>query len=72
MFNLDNITVKMRISLWPYRKLIIGHSGSGKTNHLLNTIQKDNSIIDKIVLYAKDLGEPIISFFDWKKRKSRY
>ena len=31
---------------WPYRKLIIGPSGSGKTNYLLNSIQKENNIID--------------------------
>ena len=37
--------------------LIIGSSGSGKTNALLNLIQKDN-FIDKIYLYAKDLEEP--------------
>ena len=42
---------------WPYRKLVIGPSGSGKTNYLLNSIQKDNIIIDKIYLYAKDLEE---------------
>ena len=37
----------------PYRILIIGGSGSGKTNLLLNSIenQPDN---DKIYLYAKD------------------
>ena len=38
--------------------MIIGPSGSGKTNYLLNSIQKDNNIIDKIYLYAKDLEEP--------------
>ena len=39
------------------RMLIIGSSGSGKTNALLNLIQKqDNgSPIDMIYLYAKDL-----------------
>ena len=31
--------------------------GSGKTNYLLNSIQNDNNIIDKIYLYAKDLEE---------------
>ena len=40
------------------QKLIIGPSGSGKTNYLLNSIQKDNKIIDKIYLHAKDLEEP--------------
>ena len=39
--------------------LIIGSSGSGKTNALLNLIKKDNDdFIDKIYLYAKDLDKP--------------
>ena len=39
--------------------LIIGPSGLGKTNALLNLIQKDNNdFIDKTYLYAKDLEEP--------------
>ena len=58
MFNLDYITTKNENKDWPYRKLIIGPSGSGKTNYLLNSIQKDNNIIDKSYLYAKDLEEP--------------
>ena len=58
MFNLDNITEKYRNKDWPYRKLITGPSGSGQTNYLLNSIQKDNNIIDKIYLFAKDLEEP--------------
>ena len=58
MFNLDNITEKDNNKNWPYRKLIISPSGSGKTNYLLNSIQKDNNIINKIYLYAKDLEEP--------------
>ena len=58
MFNLDDITTKNDNTDWPYRKLIIGPSGSGKTNYLLNSIQKDSNIIDKIYLYAKDLAEP--------------
>ena len=36
--------------------LIIGGSGSGKTNTLLNVINKQD--IDKVYLYAKDLSEP--------------
>ena len=58
MFNLDNITKKEDNNDWPYRKLIIGPSGSGKTNYLINSIEKDNNIIDKIYSYAKDLEEP--------------
>ena len=37
----------------PYRILIIGSSGSGKTNTLLNLINNQPDI-DKIYLYAKD------------------
>ena len=40
----------------PYRILIIGGSASGKTNVLLNLIEKQPDI-DKIYLYAKDLQE---------------
>ena len=40
----------------PYRILIIGGSGSEKTNTLLNLINEQRDI-DKIYLYAKDLGE---------------
>ena len=49
MFDLDNIAEKNNNKDWPYRKLTIGPSGSGKTNYLLNSIQKDNNIIDKIL-----------------------
>ena len=40
----------------PYRILIIGGSGSGKTNTLFNLINEQRDI-DKMYLYAKDLGE---------------
>ena len=40
----------------PYRILIIGGSGSGKTNALLNLI-KNQEDIDKIYLHAKDPHE---------------
>ena len=44
--------------------LIIGHFGSGKTNALLNLIQKQNNgnPTGKIYLYAKDLSEPKYHF----------
>ena len=71
VFNLDNITTKNDNKDWPYRKLIIGPSGSGKTNYLLNSIQKDSNIIDKIYLNAKDLGESKYQFLIEKKIKSR-
>ena len=48
IFNFDNITENVDNKDWPYRKLIIGPSGSDKTNYLLNSIQKDNNIIEII------------------------
>ena len=66
MINLDNIindNNNNHNEKWPYvpdhpyRILIIGGSGSGKANTLLNLINKQRDI-DKIYLYAKDLGKP--------------
>ena len=54
------ITITKMIKKWSYRTLIIEPSGSGRTNALLNLIQKqdNDNLIDKIYLYAKDLSEP--------------
>ena len=52
----------------PYRILIIGDSGSTKTNALLNLIN-NQSDIDKIYLYAKDPYEAKYQFLI-KKRES--
>ena len=41
----------------PYRILIIGGSGSKKTNTSLNLINEQHDI-NKIYLYAKDLNKP--------------
>ena len=77
MINLDSITSennKEHSEKWPfipdhlYRILIIGGSGSGKTNALLNLI-KEQDDIDKIYLYAKDLSEPKYEFLI-KKREN--
>ena len=54
------------ISDHPYRILIIGGSGSGKTNALLNLINNQLDI-DKIYLYAKDLYEETYQFLINKK-----
>ena len=66
MINLDSITHKNNkkhnekwpyIPDHPYRILIIGDSGSGKTNTLLNLVNKQHDI-DKIYLHATDLNKP--------------
>ena len=71
MINLDNDiisltkTTRKRIEKWlyipdhPYRIIIIGSSGSGKTNALLNLIKEQDyhDVIDKIYLYARDLSK---------------
>ena len=44
-------------SRYPDRILIIGGSGSGKTNALIDLINEQNDI-DKIYLYARDMSEP--------------
>ena len=48
--------------------MIIGSSGSGKTNTLLNLINEQDDI-DKIYLYAKDLIKPKYEFLI-KKREN--
>ena len=63
MFDLDAIANKNNQDddkNWPYRMLIIGSSGSGKTDVLRNLIQKqdNDNRIDKIYLYDIDLSEP--------------
>ena len=46
--------------------MVIGGSGRGKTNSLLNLI-KEQDDIDKICLYAKDLSEPKYQFLIKKR-----
>ena len=47
------------------QNVIIGDSGPGKTNALLNLIkiQDSDNLINKIYFYAKDLSEPKYLFF---------
>ena len=53
----------------PYRILMIGSSGSGKTNALSNLINNQRDI-DKIYLYAKDPYEAKYQFLI-NKRESK-
>ena len=77
MINFDDVTKEnitdpnpnwQQISDYPYRVLIIGGSGSGKTNSSFNLISKQPAI-DKFYLYAKDPYEPKYQFLI-KKQES--
>ena len=66
MINLDSIlneNNKKHNEKWPfipdhpYRIIIIGGSGSEKTNALINLINEQHDI-DKLYLYARDLSKP--------------
>ena len=74
MINLDGITNENNekwsyIPDHTYRIMIIGGSGSGKTNALLNLINEQNDI-DKIYLYARDLSEPKYEYLIKKREDS--
>ena len=59
MLNLDDIVSNKKENKdhnWPFRMLIIGPSGFGKTNTLLHLINNFRPI-DKTYLYAKDTDE---------------
>ena len=52
----------------PYRILVIGGSGSGKTNAILKSINNQPDI-DKIYLYAKDPFEAKYQYLINKREK---
>ena len=81
MLNLDNIVSNKNENKdttgssssernnWPFRMLIIGPSGFGKTNTLLHLINNFHPI-DKIYLYAKDLHEPKYEYLINKREQA--
>ena len=77
MINFDNYTNENKIEnnpkcpyipVHPYRILIVGGSGSGKTDALLNLINNQLDI-DKIYLYAKDPYEAKYQYLINKREK---
>ena len=75
MINLDSITIennKEHNEKWPYipdylyRILIVGGSGSVKTNALVNLI-KEQDDIDKMYLYAKNVSKRKYQFLIEKR-----
>ena len=74
MLNLDDIVSNKKKSSsenddWPFRMLIIGTPGLGKTNTLLHLINKLDPI-DKIYLYVKDLHEPKYEYLINKREQA--
>ena len=72
MLNLDNIVNNKKENKdnnLPFRMLIIGASGSGKTNTLLHLINNLHPI-DKIYLYTKDIHKPKYEYLINKREKA--
>ena len=74
MLNLDDIVSNTKTSssesnIWPFRMLIIGPSGSDKTNTLLHLINNFHPI-DKIYLYAKGTDEKKYQYLMNKKEQA--
>ena len=50
----------------PYRLIIVGSSGSGKSNLLLNIIRFQSNIFENIVLITKNSDEPLYNYMKSK------
>ena len=72
MLNLDDIVRNKKENKdndWPFRMLIIGPSGAGKTNTLLHLINNFHPI-DKIYSYAKDTDERKYQYLIHKREQA--
>ena len=72
MLNLDNIVSNKNENKgnnWPFRMLIIGPSGSRKTNTLLH-LTNNLHPIDQIYLYAKGIHEPKYEYLINKREQA--
>ena len=56
IFNPNYEQHKMKI---PFRMLIIGSSGSGKTNVILNLLKQFNGTFSSITIYTRQIDEPL-------------
>jgi GTPase SAR1 family protein len=55
-YNINKLAPK-----WPFILIIIGRSGSGKTNTVVNLLKY--LFFDTVYLYAKDLEEPYYRYY---------
>jgi hypothetical protein len=58
-FNEDTFPMKH-----PFRALVIGSSGSGKTNITMNIIQKSSGTFNNIVIYTANKKEPLYEYLE--------
>lgn len=64
--NFENHLIKI-----PFRMLIIGGSGSGKTNTAMDVIHRMSNTFEKIVICCKSKAEPLYEFLETKIPKEQ-
>ena len=55
----------------PFRMLIVGNSGSGKTSTLMNLIYNMPDTFEEIIICCKSKAEPIYEFLEDKYKKNK-
>jgi len=56
----------------PFRMLIIGASGSGKTNTLMNILMATSGTFDRIIICCKSTEEPFYRFLQQKHKNIQF